>query len=72
MALVVSSLRPGSAEFRGSTFGFVVAWWKLAGSSAANEFGGPGNLLDGDCWKCCLLYGETQEEHLWNLILRER
>ena len=38
-------------------------------SSAANEFCGPGDLLDGDCWKCCLLYGDTQE-HLWNRILR--
>ena len=24
----------------------------------------------GDCWKCCLLYGDTQEEHAWNLIPR--
>ena len=37
-------------------------------SPAANEFDGPGSLLDGDCWKCCLLYGDTQEEHAWNLM----
>ena len=32
-----------------------------------NEFGGPGSLLDGDCW---MLRGEMQEEHGRNLILR--
>ena len=49
---------------------FFVAWWKLAGeSSAANEFGGPGSLLDGDCWiviacRACVwkLCRDTQED----------
>ena len=39
-------------------------------SSFANEVGGPGKLMDGDCWKGCLLYGDTHEQHLCNLILR--
>ena len=39
-----------SFEDRGSIHCCVVeAGWE---SSAANEFGGPGSLLDGDCWKC--------------------
>ena len=32
-------------------------------SSAENEFSGPGDLPDDGCWKCCLLYADTQEEH---------
>ena len=39
-------------------------------SSFANEVGGPGKLMDGDCWKGCLLYGDTHEQHLCNFILR--
>ena len=62
------SLRPGSAEFRGSTLGFVVAWCKLA-VRAQLRTSLVGNFLDGDCWKCGLLFGDTQE-HLWNRILR--
>ena len=62
------SLRQGSAEFRGSTLGFVVAWCKLA-VRAQLRTSLVGNFLDGDCWKCGLLFGDTQE-HLWNRILR--
>ena len=40
------------------------------GERASNEFGGPENLLDGDCWKYWLLYGDMQKEHAQNLMLR--
>ena len=43
------SLRPGSAEFRGLTLGFVSASGRE--SSATNEFSGLGDLPDGACWK---------------------
>ena len=46
-------------------------------SSPANEFGGPGSLLDGRCWSAIArrtrvwkLRRETLEEHWRNLILR--
>ena len=35
-------------------------------SSLANEFSGPGDLLDSDCLK-----GETQEEHAWSFYPEE-
>ena len=44
-------LHPGSAEFRESLLGLMVAWGEAGReSSAVNESGGPGSLLDGDCW----------------------
>ena len=41
-------LRPGSAEFRDRIRCCVVEAGRER--SAVNESGGPGSLLDGDCW----------------------